>query len=183
MRDTVVIGKLDHFGVDHDKLYILRSGFVEQADDNRIHANRLAGASRTGNQHMGHFCNIADDTAATDVFADSKGRFRLGFCEFGRINYLSQGNHGHSAVRNLDTDNRDLAGNRRNPDAGCTETERNIVGHGSQLVQTYTLIKLHFVAGNTGTAGHIDNMGVDLKAFQCFIQAAGVFPHLSCTVS
>ena len=42
VRDAVVDAELDHLRVDHDELHLIRARLIQQAQDQRVHADRLA---------------------------------------------------------------------------------------------------------------------------------------------
>ena len=78
MRNAVVDAELDHFGVDHDELNLVRAGFIQQANNQRVHAHRFARARGARDEKMRQLGNITADGITRDVLADGEGEFRLG---------------------------------------------------------------------------------------------------------
>ena len=131
---------------------------------------------------MGHFRNISHNAGTADILTNRKGCPGFGLIKLRRINNLPQGHRSNRTVWNLNADNGYLPRNSSDPDTGCSQAERNIIGAGSKLIQAYTLVQLHLIPGNTGATSHIDNMGVNPEACQGFIQPPGIFPHFLRTI-
>ena len=121
VRNAVVNAKLDHLRVDHDELDLLGLCLIEKGDNQRVHADRFAGAGRTGDQHMRQLPDVADDAAAADVLADSKGDARLASSELRRIDHVARQHDRDRAIRHLDADHGDLVGDGRNTHARGAE--------------------------------------------------------------
>ena len=126
---------------------------------------------------MGHFGNVTHDAASVNALAQRNGG--LGFClgKLGGIDNLPQGDRRDRAVRHLDANHGDLSGNGGDADAGRAQTQGNIIGTAGDLIQPDALVKLHLVAGDAGAAGDVDDVGVDIEAGECLIEAAGILPH------
>ena len=178
MGNTVVNAQLHHLGVHHDELYILGAGLVEKADDDGVHANRLTGTGSTGDQHMGHFGNVAHNAVAPDVLAHGEGGLSLCPGKFRRIDDLPQGHGGHGTVGHLNAHNGNLTGNGGNPHAGGAQAQGNVIGAGGELAEPHALVQLHLIPGDAGTPGDIDDVGIDAEAGQGLIQPGGILPHL-----
>ena len=133
MGNAVINAQFHHFGVHHDEFHIIGTGFVQQADDDGIHADGLAGTGGTGNQHMGQLSNIADDGITADVLTHSKGRFGLGFGEFSRVNDFPQRNSGDCPVGDFNPHYGDPSRNGSDTHTGGAQAQSDIIGAGSQL--------------------------------------------------
>ena len=177
MGNSVVDAKLNHLRIHHNELHVLRACLVQQADDDGVHAHGLTGTGGTGNEHMGHFCNVTDNAAAANVLTHRERGLGLGFVEFGGIDDFPQGDSGHRTVGHFDTYHRNLTGHSRDTDTGSTKAQCDVIGTGGQLIQADTLLQFHLIAGYTGATGHVDNVSINLEAGQSLIQAAAVFPH------
>ena len=177
LRNAVVDAQLDHLGVHHDEFYFLGTGLIQKADDDGVHAHGFTGTGCTCNQQVGHLGNVAHDAIAIDAFTQSNGRFGLCIGKFIGIDYLPQGNRSNRTVGNFDADHRNLAGDSSDTDTGSAQAQCNVIGTAGQLIQSNTLIQFYLIAGNTGTAGNIDDMRVDVEACQGFVQTPGIFPH------
>ena len=177
MGNAIVNAQLYHFGVYHDELDILGPGLVQKADDNGIHAHGFTGAGGTGNEHVGHFGDIAHNAVACNILAHGEGGLPLGTGKLRRIDDLPQGNGGDGTVGHLNAHNGDFPGDGGNAHTGSAQAQCNIIGTGGELAQPHTLIQLHLVPGNAGATGDVDNMGIDVEACQGFVQAGGILPH------
>ena len=54
MRDVVIGRQFQHLGVDHDQAQLVRRHPIEQRQDHRVQAHRLAGTGRARDQQMRH---------------------------------------------------------------------------------------------------------------------------------
>ena len=178
LGDPVVDAQFHHFGVHHDQLHILRPRLVKQADDNGVHAHGFTGAGGTGDKHMGHFRNIAHNAVTGNILAHGEGGLALGVGKGGRIDDLPKRNSGNGAVRHLNAHNGNFSGNGRDPDTGSTQAQSDVVGAGGKLTQANTLVQLHLVPGNAGAPGNVDDVGIDMKRSQSFVESGGILPHL-----
>ena len=182
MRNRIVNTQFDHLRIDHNQLYIIGTCFVEQRDDDGVHAHGLTGAGSTCNQHMGQLGDVTNDAVATNVLTNGECRLGLGILKLIGVDDLSQRNRCNRTVGNLNTNHRNLTRNGCNTDTRSTKAQSNVIGDGSQLIQTNTLIQLYFITGNTGTAGYVDNMRLNLKAGQSFVQTLSILPHFGGTI-
>ena len=182
LRDAIVDAQFHHLGVHHNELHILGAGLVEQADDNGVHTDGFTGAGGTGDQHMGHFRDVAHNAVARNVLTYGEGGLPLGLREGRRIDDLPQGHGGHGAIGHFDAHDGYLPGHGGNSDAGSAQAQGNVVGAACQLAETHALVQLHLIPGDAGAPGDIDDMGVDVEGGQRFIQAAGILPHFLCAV-
>ena len=67
VRDAVVAGQLDHFGIDHHEAQAFRAMLHQQAGDDRVDANRLARTGCAGDQHVRCFGQIHHDRSTGGV--------------------------------------------------------------------------------------------------------------------
>ena len=74
MRDAVIHRQLQHLRVDHDEAAFVGRQPIEQRQDHRVDADRLAGAGGAGDQQMRHVREIGDHGRAADILAERPGR-------------------------------------------------------------------------------------------------------------
>ena len=174
MRDAVIDAELDHFRVNHDQAHLIRRRLVEQAQDERVHAHGLAGAGRTGDEHVRQLGDIADDAVAADVLADGKRELGLGIAECGRIDNIAQAHGADDLVRHLDADGGDFVRDRRNAHVFHAECERKVTGKVRDLVELHTRLELEVVARDRRAARHITDGSIDAEAAQGSVEPVAV---------
>ena len=76
MGDVLVHPELETLRVDHDQPHIVGRRAEEDAREHRVDADRLAGASRSGNKQMWHRRQIADERFAVDRLAERQRQLR-----------------------------------------------------------------------------------------------------------
>ena len=172
VRNAVVRRKLDHLRIDHDKAHVLRRGLVKKRHDQRVRANRLAGARRAGDEHVRQLGNITDDVLAADVFAD--GKRDIGFVrnEFAGFEHVADMNGRDELVRHLDPDDRDLVGDRRDAHAACAERKGDIVLQIGDLGELDSLVKRKFIACDGRTAHNVARLCLHAEACKRFGKAS-----------
>jgi len=112
VRKRIVMLKLDHFRIDHDKAQFFRRESEEHARDERIDADAFASTSRTGDEQMRHLREIGDDRFAVDVFAERERDFasRFRFIPIRGFQQLAQRHRDFARVGELDPDQIHLPG-------------------------------------------------------------------------
>ena len=75
VRNPVVHGQLDAFGVHHNHFHIIRGGFIQKTADHRVEGHTFASARCSGNQQMGHFFQFSHHRVSDDVFTQTNGQF------------------------------------------------------------------------------------------------------------
>jgi hypothetical protein len=76
VRDALVDAHLQHLGVDQDQPHVARLGLVQQAQDHRVDAHRLARAGGAGHQAVRHLGQVGHHRVADDVLAQAHGQHR-----------------------------------------------------------------------------------------------------------
>ena len=174
VRDAIIDAELDHLRVDHDQAHLVRRRLIEQAEDERVHANGLTGAGRTGDEHMRQLGDVADDAVAADVLADGKRELGLGIAECGRVDNIAQADRADDLVRHLDADGRDLVRDRRDAHILHAERERKVTGEVRDLVELHARLELEIVACDRRAARHVADRGIDAEAAQSGIEPVAV---------
>ena len=78
VRHLAVLGQFEHLRVDHDHLDLVGPARHEQAEDDRVHAHRLAGAGAAGDQQVRHLGQVVDERLAFGILAQKQRQLRLG---------------------------------------------------------------------------------------------------------
>ena len=73
VRDACVGGQFHALGIHHDQTHLVRSGAVEQGDDEGVGADALTGAGGAGDEQVGQLGDVPYHAFARDVLAHSKG--------------------------------------------------------------------------------------------------------------
>ena len=112
MRQAIVAGQLDSFGIDHDELDDIGRIVGDDAVDDGIDADRLAGAGGTSDQQMRHLREITGDrrTVHGDAERDRQRCFNVAIA-FGR-HHIAQADARRIRIGHLDA-NIALARDRR----------------------------------------------------------------------
>ena len=69
MRNALVDRQLEHLRIDQDQPYLPRLGLVQQRQNHRVQRDRLARACGSGDEQVGHACQIDDHRLARDVLS------------------------------------------------------------------------------------------------------------------
>ena len=72
MRDAVVTDQFDTLGIDHDHAYLRRLGFIDNAHDERVDADRFTRTGSSGHEHVRHACDIKAYGLSGNILADRK---------------------------------------------------------------------------------------------------------------
>ena len=134
--DAGVVGEFDALGVDEDEADLLRGLLHEQAGDDRVDADGLAGAGRAGDQHVGHLGEVGDDGLAGDAAAERDREPALGrlLLEGVGFDQAADADDALLGVGHLDADD-GLAGHGRfDPDRGGGEGEGEVVAESGDAV-------------------------------------------------
>ena len=104
MRDAVIDRQFQHLRVDHDEFAAVGRHPVQDRQDHRVDADRLAGAGGAGDQQMRHLGEVGQYRLARDVLAeDQRQPPRMLFVDR-RIEQFAQVDGLGSAVRQFDAD-------------------------------------------------------------------------------
>ena len=171
VRDAVIDTELDHLRVDHDEPHLIRPRFVEQRQDQRVHAHRLAGAGGAGDQHMRQLRNIAHDAVAADVLANGKAQAGLGVLELCGGDDVAEIDGADDLVGHFDADGGDLVRDRRDADVHDAQRQRQVAREIRDAGELDALLKLDIVARDRGAARDADDRGVDAKAADRSLEA------------
>ena len=105
MRNALVNGKLQHFGVDKNQPKVFGCCLVKQTHQHTVHADGLTGPSRTRHQHMRHFGQISHDRTARDIVSEGDGERRTSVTEGIRTQYIAEVDGLSVCIGYLNTDN------------------------------------------------------------------------------
>ena len=103
MRNTIVSGQLNKFGVDHQETEIFWTILVHQTYNQTVQCNRLTGASCTSHQQVRHFCKVTNNNITNQILTDGKHKVTLGVLECIRLQQGAQNNRCFNLVCYFDT--------------------------------------------------------------------------------
>ena len=178
MGNAVIGRQLHHFGIHHDKAHLIRRGFIQQTDDQRVGANGFTGAGGAGDQHMGQAGDVADDAVAPDVLAHGKGHGTGVGGELSGLDHVPDPHGRYRLVGHLNAHGGDLAGNGRDTHTGGAQRQRNIVAEVGQLAELDALIQCKLISGHGGAVDHLTGVGVHAEGGQGSRQTLGIQPQL-----
>ena len=160
MRYLAVINQLDHLGVDHDHADLVGASSHEHAQDDRIEADRFAGARSPGDEQMRHFRQVVNERPAFGIFAKEQWELGLGHFLANRLDHLFQADRCSIFVGYLNAD-RILARNRRDDaHTGNLQIERQIVGQPGHLVNPQAGFQGHLILSDDGAGVDADDANV-----------------------
>ena len=132
MRDVLVHLQLDHLRIDHQHAQLLRQCLVEQRDDHRVEADRLARAGRAGHEQMRHAREVGDDGVAVNVLAEGHREERRLLRERIGVDDVAQRDQLAALVRHFDAHRR-RAADAFDADRFRLQREREIVAEVDDL--------------------------------------------------
>ena len=108
----------------------------QQAANNGVNTDRLAGTGSPGDQEVGHFGQIADHRFASRAFPQSQGQFGLGLHLLKDIgfNHAAQADHPDIGIGDFNSHHRLTRHRGFDTDAGRRQSQRQIVGEGGNPV-------------------------------------------------
>ena len=140
---------------------VARLGLVEQRQDHRVDADRLARAGRARDQAMRHLLQVGDDGHADDVLAEADRQLRAGVGVRLRAEHFREADRLPLGVGQLERHRR-LAGNRLDDaDRDQAERARQVLGEAHDLRALDAERRLDLVArdhrpGRGGDDAHLD---------------------------
>ncbi len=133
VRDPFVDAHLEHLRIDQDEPHVARLGLVEERQDHRVDADRLARSRCAGHQTMRHLLQVGDDGNADDVLAEAERELRSGIGVGLRAEHLREADRLPLRVGQLERHRR-LAGNRLDDaDRDQPERAREVLGEAHDL--------------------------------------------------
>ena len=175
--DAVIGGQLHHLGVHHDEPNFLRSGFIQQAHNKGVGANRLAGAGGAGNKYMGELGDVSDDAVAADVLAHGESHGGLVPGKLTGFNDIPDAHRGHGTVGHLNAHGRYLARHRSHTHAAYTQSQRDVIGKIGDLGELHALRLRELIPGDAGTANHLPGLRIHAEAAEGVRQPLGIAAH------
>ena len=177
MRNAVINAELNHFGVHHDELDLFWLRLIEKRYDQRVHAHRLTGAGRTGDEQVRQSSDVADDAVAAYVLADGEGDLRFALFKLRRVDHIARKYRRDDAVRHLDADHGNLLGNRRDANARRTECQSNIVREIRHLRELYTPAEFELIPRDRRTSRDVDDRRLNAEGFERIAEPLGILAH------
>ena len=71
MGYAIIICQLDNLGVNQNQFYLVRTRFIHDACQQRVHTDRFTAAGSTCYQQMGHLGKINGDDLSLNVLAQT----------------------------------------------------------------------------------------------------------------
>jgi len=127
MRDALVHREFQHLRVDQDQPALVGRKPVEQREDHRVDADRLARTGGAGDQQMRHAREIGDHRRAADILAQRDGQPALLLRPVVGVEQLAQIDRLAPGVRHLDADDV-AAGDCGDAHGGHGQAARHVVG-------------------------------------------------------
>ena len=182
MRDVLIERKLHRLRVDQHEAQALGLVFVEQRQDHRVDAHRLARARRTAHEKVRELCQINHHRLARDVLAERKRQGRLARLEVDAADDFAQidAQALRAAVGNLKPHVR-LAGNDGNDaHGGHGKRSREILADVFDLASLDAWTGLKPVLRDDGASlcthhGGVDAVGLELAFDEAACDAHGLF--------
>ncbi len=163
MGNVLIKGEFHRLRVNEYQTQLRRIALVEQREDHRVDADRLARAGGAAHQHVGHARQIDDERLAGDVLAQRKRKQRFAFLELLAADHLGQVD-GHAlldSVRNLKPHVRSVGNRRNNADRMDGERSGQILADRLDMASLDAVGKLQPVLGNDGPGLGSFNFSLD----------------------
>ena len=169
MRNAFVDAHLEHLRIDEDEPHVARLGLVEQAQDHRVDAHRLAGAGGAGNQAVRHLLQVGDDRVADDVLAQANGELRARIGIDLRAQHFRKADGLPLGVRQFERHRR-LAGNGLDDaDAHQAQRSRQILGQVQHLRALHAHRRLDLVARDHRPRRRRHHPHLDAEVLELFL--------------
>ncbi len=160
MGDTFVDREFQHLGVDHDEAQIVRRRLVEHGDDHGVDPHRLARASGTGHQQVGHLGQVHHHGFPRDVLPQPHGQRIVAAREGLAVQGLTQVDGLAHPVGQLDADKGLARDNLHHPHTAGGERTGEIPGEIGDLARLHARRQIQFEAGDDGARIDADHLGL-----------------------
>ena len=171
MRDPVVDVKLHDLGIDHDQLHFVGRRLVQNAHDDRVDADRLAGTRRAGDEQVRHPGDIRHDCLAAQISADGKRELALGIPEFLGFQDIPQGDDGGVPVGHFDPDGGFPGDRRLDPDIDRRQAELDVIGKAYDLAHLDALFGLKLISCDGRSLADIGDRNIDAECPERLLKA------------
>ena len=187
VREVVVDLQLDHLGVDHDEAQVLRRAAVEERDDDRVDADRLALAGRAGDERVRHLGEVLDDGLVGDaVHAEHDGELHRGLGPGLGLDDLAQEDVLAALVRDLDADGALARDGREDAHGLGLEVHGDVVREVGDLLHAHARGGLDLVTGDgralldadVDAVGGVDRHAVDLELLEGLDEVGGALAEI-----
>ena len=175
MRNAFINAEFYDFRVNEDEFDFIWCSMKENAQNDGVGADRFTGTGCTCNDHMRHFCHIADNGISGDVLSNSKCQLALGISKQITFQDFPQGNRIPVAVRNFNADSCPSGNWRFNSHAFGSKCQCNVVGKPCNFGDLYASGRLYLILCNSRAPVNTDNTHLYSKAFQRCKQCIRIF--------
>ena len=178
VRDVLVHAQLEPLWIHHDHPHIVRGGAIEDAGENGIEPDRLAGTSRAGNQQVGHGGQIGHEWLAVNGLAERKRQLRSGTRVILRFQQFAQRDRFAVRVWNLDADG-GLPRNAIDQHRLRLHGEAEVVGEAGHLRIFHAGVWLELERGHDRPGVNLHHGTLDRKLAALLLEQAGRFHQLA----
>ena len=172
MRNVFVESEFEPLRIDQDELNFIRTCAIKNRNDQRINANRLTGAGRSGDQQVRHLRQVGDVVKSVDCFAERDREFRSRLAKCARLDNFPQEDCFAPRIWHLDADVRFT---RHAIDANRLGFQRQtqIVNQRNNARVFHARIGFELVGGDHRTGTDVFDLTGDIKLFALFSQPCG----------
>ena len=174
VRNVIEEHQLHHFGIDHEELHFIGAGVVEDAHQEAVEADSLAGPCGAGDEQVRPGAKIADHRLARNIFADGKGQRRGHLLKLTRGKDLFQVDGRGGGVWHIDSHG-SLAGDGRDHMAtGGLEHQRQIIGERDDPGDLHAGRRGQLIPCDRRAAIDVDATRLNAEFFQGLFQHPGM---------
>ena len=173
MRDAVIDRQLQHFRIDHDEFAAVGRHPVQDRQDHRVDADRLARPGGAGDQQMRHPGEVGQHRLAGNVLAEDQGEpARMLFIDR-RIEQFAQKHRLGPAVRQFDADH---GASRHDRDADRDGAHRagDVVGQADDPRRLDSGRRLELVQGHHRAGTDLHDLAAHAVILEHGFEHAGV---------
>ncbi len=153
MRDSIIYGKFQHLGVDHDQAALIRCQLVKQRQDHGVDRHGFARTGGSCDQQMGHFGEVGDHAVAANILTKRQRQRMRAVAKIARGENFTQDNFFAFVVWQLDTDHC-AAGHGRNPRRERRHRPGDIISQTDNPACLQAGCRFQFIHGDNGTGAH-----------------------------
>ena len=174
VRNAVIDAEFQHLRVNHDHPAFFRRQLVQQGQDHRVDRHRLARSGRTGNQQVGHLCQVGHHRIAANVLAQRQGQAHGAVPEIACRQYLAQDHLFAVDVGQFNPDDRPP---RHGGHAGRQRRHRpgDVIGQTDHAAGFQARGRFKFVHGHDRAGADTGDFALHAIVVQHRFQHAGVF--------
>ncbi len=170
------MGQLHPFRVNHDEFNLVGRSPEKDRGNKRVDTDRFSGAGRAGDQNVGHFADIGDNSLAGNIQPQRNGKFGLVSTHFRRGKHPAQGDKLRYPVRNFHTNQR-AAGNggfNSNLASRGSQSKSEVIAQSRNFGEFSPQGNFQSVLGHRRTGVDLHDLGRNAKRLKGFFNRVGV---------